>query len=320
MEPPPPKLLDSVRYTLRSKRYSPRTEEQYVSWIKRFIFFHQKRHPKVMGEPEVSAFLSHLARHENVSASTQNQAFSAILFLYRDVLKMQLESIAGVERASKPRKVPVVLTREEAQQVLALLEGSKWLMASLLYGSGLRLLECLRLRVKDLDFGYKQITVRDGKGLRDRVTMLPDSVVGPLKAHLTRVKHLHETDLAEGFGSAQMPFALARKYPNASREFVWQFVFPSSHRSLEPQTEIERRHHVGEIVLQRAVKRAVAAAGVLKLATCHTFRHSFATHLLEAGYDIRTVQELLGHKDVATTMIYTHVLKQGGRGVKSPLD
>lgn len=315
-----PKLLDQVRDAIRVRHYSMRTEEAYVYWIKRFIFYHEKRHPLHMGEQEVSKFLSHLAVEGKVSASTQNQALSALLFLYQEVLKQELGWINNVKRAKKPSHLPVVFTKEEAKAVLLRLEGTKWLMASLLYGAGLRLMECLGLRVKDIDFSYNQITVRDGKGGKDRLTMLPGSLQEPLKKHLEKVRILHEQDLKEGFGKVYLPFALAKKYPNAEREFAWQYVFPASNRSIDPRSGIERRHHIYETVLQKAVKAAVRAAGINKPASCHTFRHSFATHLLEDGYDIRTVQELLGHKDVSTTMIYTHVLNKGGKGVRSPLD
>ena len=273
-----------------------------------------------MGEAEVSKFLSHLAVEGKVSASTQNQALSALLFLYQEVLKQELDWINNVTRAKKPSHLPVVFTKEEAKAVLLRLEGTKWLMASLLYGAGLRLMECLGLRVKDIDFSYNQITVRDGKGGKDRLTMLPGSLKDPLKKHLEKVRILHEQDLKEGFGKVYLPFALAKKYPNAEREFAWQYLFPASNRSIDPRSGTERRHHIYETVLQKAVKAAVRAAGINKPASCHTFRHSFATHLLEDGYDIRTVQELLGHKDVSTTMIYTHVLNKGGKGVRSPLD
>ncbi len=317
---PKPKLLDQVRDTIRVKHYSMRTEEAYVHWIKRFILFHEKRHPLQMGEPEVSKFLSHLAVEGKVSASTQNQALSAILFLYQEVLKQELGWINNVKRAKKPSHLPVVFTKEEARAVLLRLEGTKWLMASLLYGAGLRLMECLGIRVKDIDFSYNQIVVRDGKGGKDRLTMLPESLKESLKKHLEKVRILHEQELKEGFGKVYLPFALEKKYPNAEREFAWQYLFPASNRSIDPRSGIERRHHIYETVLQKAVKAAVRAARINKPASCHTFRHSFATHLLEDGYDIRTVQELLGHKDVSTTMIYTHVLNKGGKGVRSPLD
>ncbi|MBU1486633.1 integron integrase [bacterium] len=315
-----PKLLDQVRDLIRVKHYSIRTEEAYVNWIRRFIFFHNKRHPLEMGEPEVSQFLTHLAVKGKVSASTQNQALSAILFLYREVLKKDIGWLDDVERAKRPTRLPVVFTREEATAILARLEGSKWLMANLLYGSGLRLMECIRLRVKDLDFDYSQIVIRDAKGQKDRVTMLPVSLKEPLKRHLEKVRTIHEKDLKEGFGEVYLPFALKRKYPNANREWGWQYIFPATKRSRDPRTGTEQRHHIDESVLQKAVKSTIRSTGITKNGSCHTFRHSFATHLLEAGYDIRTVQELLGHKDVSTTMIYTHVLNRGGKGVKSPLD
>jgi integron integrase len=273
-----------------------------------------------MGEAEVREFLSSLATERGVAASTQNQALSALLFLYAEVLGRPLESIAGVVRAKRPERVPVVFTPDEVRSILAQLDGARWLVASLLYGSGLRLLECLRLRVKDVDFHYGQIVVRDGKGAKDRVTVLPASLAAPLARHLGRVKAIHDRDLAEGFGHVYLPYALERKYPHANREWVWQYVFPASKRSPDPRTGAYRRHHLAETVVQRAVKGALAAAGVAKAGGCHTLRHSFATHMLEAGYDIRTVQELLGHADVSTTMIYTHVMNRGGRGVRSPLD
>jgi integron integrase len=315
-----PKLLDQVRYKIRLKHYSIRTEQAYVDWIKRFTLFHRNRHPASMGVPEVRAFLSHLAVERHVAASTQRQALSAIVFLYREILERDSGWLEDMERAKKPERLPVVFSRAEVRAVLARLDGQAWLMASLLYGAGLRLMECIRLRVKDVDFGYRQILVRDGKGQKDRVTMLPQMVVEPLRVQLQKVKTLHEQDLAEGFGEVYLPFALERKYPDASREWHWQYVFPSHKRSVDPRTGKERRHHVDEKVLQRAVKKAIRQARITKAGSCHTFRHSFATQLLEAGYDIRTVQELLGHKDVRTTMIYTHVLNQGGKGVRSPLD
>lgn len=315
-----PKLLDQVRDRIRVKHYSLRTEQAYLSWIKRFIYFHGKRHPKDMGAREVEAFLSHLAVEGRVSASTQSQALSALLFLYREVLELDLPWLDKVVRAKPSQHMPVVLTVAEVRAVLARLEGVKWLMASLLYGSGMRLMECLRLRAKDIDFERHEILVRDGKGMKDRVTMLPASVVGPLQEHLAKARALHEKDLAEGFGEVYLPFALGKKYPNAGREWGWQYVFPSSKRSIDPYSGKERRHHLDEKVLQRAIAAAVKEAGLVKPASCHTLRHSFATHLLQSGYDIRTVQELLGHSDVSTTMIYTHVLNKGGRGVVSPLD
>jgi integron integrase len=314
------KLLDQVRDLIRLRHYSIRTEEAYSRWIKEYILYHQKRHPSQMGEHEVSEFLSNLALKRQVAASTQNQALSAILFLYRDVLKQPLDWIDNVERAKKPSRLPVVFTREEVRAILAQLNRSKWLMASLLYGSGLRLMECLRLRVKDIDFAYHQIVVRDGKGNKDRVTMLPTALKEPLERHLVKVKVLHEQDLKEGFGQVYLPFALEKKYPKANREWGWQYVFPAAKRSVDARTGILRRHHVAETALQKAVYAAIRAAEVTKPGSCHSFRHSFATHLLENGYDIRTVQELLGHKDVSTTMIYTHVMNKGGKGVRSPMD
>jgi integron integrase len=314
------RLLDQVRHRIRANHYSIRTEESYVNWVRQFILFHGKRHPLEMGEPEVNAFLTHLAVERNVAASTQNQALSAILFLYKQVLERPLENLGEVIRAKRPERLPLVLTREEVRAVLAQLDGQHWLMASLLYGSGLRLMECLRLRVKDIDFGQSHIIVRDGKGFKDRVTVLPSALIEPLKRQIARVKVWHEQDLAAGFGRVYLPHALAEKYPNADRTFGWQYLFPAASRSVDPRSGIERRHHVGETVLQRAVKGAVRRAGIVKPASCHTLRHSFATHLLEAGHDIRTVQELLGHDDVRTTMVYTHVLKAGPLGVHSPLD
>jgi integron integrase len=315
-----PKLLDQMRDAVRRRHYSYRTEETYVHWIKRFIYFHGKRHPEGMGEAEVTAFLNHLARDRSVASATQNQALAAVLFLYREVLGRPLGWLEDVEWAKRPTRVPSVLTVSEVQRLLSRLDGTKWLMASLLYGGGLRLRECLKLRVKDVDFEYRQIVVRDGKGAKDRVTVLPAAVVEPLQTHLSRVKLLHENDVAAGYGDVELPDALARKYPRASYEWSWKFVFPSHRLSKDPRTGVVRRHHVYENYVIRGVKEAVRAAGIAKHVSCHTLRHSFATHLLESGYDIRTVQELLGHSDVSTTMIYTHVLNKGGRGVKSPLD
>lgn len=315
-----PKFLDEVRRALRLRHYSIRTEQTYLDWIRQFILFHGKRHPNELGETEVGAFLTHLAADRHVAASTQNQALSALLFLYQQVLQRKLGFLENVERAKRPPKLPVVLTKVEAQTVIGQLSGSYRLMANLLYGSGLRLMECLRLRVKDIDFGYGQIVVRDGKGGRDRVTMLPQSLHEPLQRHLTKVRLLHEDDLAEGFGTVHLPHALDRKYPNAHRDWVWQYVYPAAQRSLDPRSQRLQRHHVSEKSLQVAVQKAVRLSAIGKPASCHSFRHSFATHLLEAGYDIRTVQELLGHKDVSTTMIYTHVLNKPGLGVRSPID
>ena len=315
-----PRLLVQVHEAIRRRYFSRRTEEAYVHWIKRFIYFSGKRHPATLGEPEVTAFLNHLAVQRKVAASTQNQALSALLFLYKEVLGRELPWLDGVQRVTRPPRLPTVLTRAEAERLLAQLDGTPWLLASLLYGAGLRVMECLRLRVKDVDFAYRQILVRDGKGEKDRVTMLPAATADPLRAHLERVRLLHARDLREGFGEVHLPYALARKYPRAACDWCWQYVFPSKCRSVDPETGVIRRHHLDESVPQRAVKEAARAAGIAKPVSCHTLRHSFATHLLEAGYDIRTVQELLGHSDVSTTMIYTHVLNKGGRGVQSPLD
>ena len=321
-QPPqrPPKLLDRVRQVLRRKHYSYRTEQSYIQWIKRYILFHNKRHPKEMGAPEIEAFLTHLAVEENVAASTQNQALSALLFLYRDVLGQDLDLSINAVRAKKPKRLPTVLTRQEVQHVFAHLTGLHLLIAQLLYGSGLRLMECLRLRVKDLDFEQFQVIVRDGKGQKDRVTVLPQALVEPLQRQLQHVQHVHQQDLARGYGAVFLPDALARKYPNAEREWIWQWVFPSARLSVDPRADVVRRHHVDPTSVQKAVRRAAQAAGINKRVSPHTFRHSFATHLLEAGYDIRTVQELLGHKDVKTTMIYTHVMRKGPYAVRSPLD
>lgn len=297
-----------------------RSEEAYVGWIRRFILANDKRHPTHMGAAEIEAFLTALAVHDRVSASTQNQALSALLFLYREVLGLDLPWLAGIERAKKPRRLPVVLTRSETAALLGEMTGHHWLMASLLYGTGMRLMECVRLRVKDVDFATGEILVREGKGGKDRRTMLPRTLVAPLQAQLAEASRIHQRDKAAGFGQVWMPPALARKYLGAALEWSWQYVFPASVRSVDPRGGMERRHHVDESGLQRAVKTARVRAGIVKPATCHTLRHSFATHLLEAGYDLRTIQELLGHKDVATTQIYTHVLNRGGRGVLSPLD
>jgi len=317
---PKAKLLDQVREVLRVKHYAIRTEEMYVHWIKRFIFFHQKQHPREMGAVEVQAFLSHLAVTQHVSASTQNQALNALVFLYQQVLHLELDSLENLVRAKRSRRIPLVMSKEEVRRVIASLSGTHQLLAKLLYGTGLRLLECLRLRVKDIDFQQNQVVVRNGKGNKDRVTMLPSAIKPILQEHLARVKILHEKDLTEGFGAVYLPDALERKYPNAAKEWGWQWAFPSSRFSDDPRSEKRRRHHLHELVLQRAVRQAVQLSGISKPISCHTFRHSFATHLLEAGYYIRTVQELLGHANVATTQIYTHVLQKPGLGVTSPLD
>jgi integron integrase len=322
------KLMDRVREVARFKHYSLRTEQSYSEWIRQFILFHGKRHPETMGAEEVRAFLTYLAAERDVAASTQNQAFSALLFLYGEVLKAELPWIDDIERAKRPPKLPVVFTAAEARLVLDQMRGTARLMAQLLYGCGLRLNECVRLRVKDVDFGYLQVTIREGKGGRDRRTMLPVALVDSLRRQVEKRRILHEEDLAAGAGYVHLPHALEHKYRNAAREFDWQYLFASSRLSDDPRAEEATaasatprwRHHVDESLLQRAVKTAVREAGVNKAASCHTFRHSFATHLLENGYDIRTVQELLGHKDVSTTMVYTHVLNKPGIGVRSPLD
>jgi integron integrase len=309
-----------MRDALRSRHYSPRTEKAYTLWVKRYIHFHNRRHPAEMGEVEINEFLTHLAVEEKVSASTQNQALAGVLFLYRHVLGREVGDLGDVVRARKPQRVPVVMTRDEVRAVLCGLEGDVWLMASLLYGSGLRLSECLRLRVHDIDFERNELTVRNGKGAKDRVTMLPASLKVPLRSQLDAARRIHRCDLDEGWGRVVMPEALDRKYPNASAEWGWQWVFPQRKRWKNTRTGEQGRHHIHETVLQRAVKGAVRRADIAKRVGCHTLRHSFATHLLESGYDIRTIQELLGHKDVRTTMIYTHVLNMGGHGVKSPID
>ena len=316
----PPKLLDQVRDRVRRLGYAKRTELSYVHWVKRYILFHGKRHPRDMGKQEVEAFLTSLAVERGVAAATQNLALSAILFLYREVLAVPLPWLDDVARAKKPARLPVVLTRSEVQSMLEHTDGTAGMMLHLLYGTGMRLMECVRLRVKDVDFDLHQITVRDGKGGKDRVTMLPRSLAMSLRAHLAQVKSMHDTDLAAGYGAVWLPDALAVKYPNAAKAWGWQYVFPAAGISTDPRSGERRRHHVDEKQLQRQMRKAVLAAGIAKPATPHTLRHSFATHLLEGGYDIRTVQELLGHSDVSTTMIYTHVLNRGGRGVVSPLD
>ncbi|HZX70189.1 MAG TPA: integron integrase [Rhodanobacter sp.] len=315
-----PRLLDEVRRRLRLKHYSLRTEGIYVGWIRRFILANGKRHPRDMGAVEVEGFLSGLAVRGGVAASTQNQALSALLFLYREVLRIDLPWMETMVRAKRSQRVPTVLSCSEVQVLLAQMEGRPWLLASLLYGTGMRLMESMRLRVKDVDFARNEITVRDGKGGKDRRTVLPKRLVEPLQREIERARVLHDADLRAGFGAARLPHALARKYPNAGREFGWQFVFPSAQRSVDPLDGVERRHHFDEGLLSRSMKSACRRAGIVKPVSAHTLRHSFATHLLESGYDIRTVQELLGHKDVATTQIYTHVLNRGGHGVLSPLD
>ncbi len=314
------RLIDRLRGAIRSRGYSRRTEKTYWYWIRYFIHFHGKRHPAQMGAAEVTAFLSWLATERNVAAATQNQALSALLFLYKHVLGQDLPWLGEVVHAKRPVRLPVVLTEGEVARLLDHVEGGARLMVALLYGAGLRQAECLALRVKDVDFAYRQILVRDGKGGKDRMTMLPENILQPLHAHLGKVRALHRRDLAEGYGEVRLPHALARKYPRAGYEWGWQFVFPSENRSADPEGGVTRRHHVHPDTLGRVVKRAARAARIVKPVTCHTLRHSFATHLLERGHDIRTVQELLGHSDVSTTMIYTHVMNKGARGVKSPLD
>jgi len=314
------KLLDQMREALQAQHYSHRTETTYVDWVRRFILFHNKRHPKEMGSPEVAAFITHLATERKVAASTQNQALSAIIFLYREILRQPLETVDAV-RARKPEHLPTVLSKTEVMRVIGAMSGTHQLMAKILYGSGLRVIECVRLRVKDLDFEQHCLIVRDGKGEKDRVTMLSDSIFAPLKEHLQRVKQIHENDLKGGFGAVYLPYAIENKYTNASREWAWQYIFPAKSITSDPVSGILRRHHLDESGIQKAVHSAAQLAGITdKTVSCHTFRHSFATHLLQNGYDIRTVQELLGHKDVKTTMIYTHVLQRGAGAVRSPLD
>jgi integron integrase len=315
-----PRLLDRLHEAIRVHHYSRRTEEAYVHWVKRFIYFNDTRHPSELGESEVTAFLNYLATERKVSASTQNQALCALLFLYKQVLGVELSWLDQLVRAKRPKRMPVVLTKDETTALLGALSGVHWLMAGLLYGTGMRLMECLRLRVKDVDFGYGQILIRDGKGAKDRVTILPETLVEPLREQMQRTRQLHDLDLREGYGEVHLPYALARKYPRAGYEWGWQYIFASKNRSADPEDGVIRRHHLDESVLQRAIRIATRTVGINKPVHCHTLRHSFATHLLHDGYDIRTLQELLGHSDVSTTMIYTHVLNRGGRGVRSPLD
>lgn len=314
------KLLDQVRNKIRIKHYSIRTEKAYISWIKRYVHFHEMKHPKDMGENEIEAFLTDLAVRGKVSASTQNQAFNALLFLYREVMKSDLLGEVNAIRAKTPARLPTVLTVDEVFSVIDAMSGTHQLMVKILYGCGLRGIECVRLRVKDLDFGFNHVLVRDAKGNKDRVTVFPDEIKPALKEHLKYVMKLHEKDLKDGYGSVFLPNALARKYKNADKEWGWQYVFPSKTISVDPRSGQKRRHHMHLSSLHRAIKQASKIAGVNKPISSHTFRHSFATHLLQDGYDIRTIQELLGHKDVSTTMIYTHVIKKGGRGIRSPLD
>ena len=316
----PPGLIQRYREELQVRHYARRTVSSYEQWLRRFLRFHQMRHPRQMGEAEINAFLSHLATEEGVSASTQNQALAALLFLYRTVLGGDVGNLEGVIRARKRQRLPVVLTVGEVRAVLHHLDGAEALVAQLLYGGGLRLMEALRLRIKDVDLEQRCITVRCGKGDKDRRTVLPSSLVDPLKRHMKEVQHQHQTDLLAGWGAVELPHALERKYRNAAREWGWQWLFPQGRRWRDPRRNIEGRHHLDPSLVQRAVRAAVKAAGISKPATCHTFRHSFATHLLEQGADIRTIQELLGHSDVKTTMVYTHVLNRGPSGVRSPAD
>ena len=316
----PARLLDQLRRAIRVRHYSIRTEATYVDWVRRFILFHDKRHPLELGAPEVAAFLTHLAVDRSVSPSTQNQAKSALLFLYKVVLCLQLPWLDEIVAAKDARRLPVVLTPSEVRGLLHELSGTMGLVASLLYGTGMRLLEALRLRIKDVDFERREVLVRDGKGAKDRVTVLPENLMLPLREQMTRARALHARDLSEGLGAVWLPDALAVKYPSAPKAWGWQWVFPSASRSVDPRTGVQRRHHLNEASVQKAVSIAARRAGIVKPCSPHVLRHSFATHLLQAGYDIRTVQELLGHSDVSTTMIYTHVLNRGGRGVRSPLD
>ena len=320
MPNPKLRLREQLREVMRFKQFSRRTDEAYWIYIRQFILFHGKRHPREMGKAEVEAFLSHLTTAKNVAVSTQNQALNALVFLYREVLHQPFDQLGTVERPLRRPKVPVVLSQAETTRLLEAMEGTPGLIARLLYGTGLRLLEGLRLRVKDVDFGRNQIIVHDGKGFKDRVTVLPESLREPLTVHLRRVQGLHQQDLKAGFGTVWLPGALRVKYPNAEREWIWQYVFPAKSISVDPETRRQRRHHVNEMSIQRAVKVAARLANLRKMVTPHTLRHSFATHLLENGYDIRTVQDLLGHKDVSTTQIYTHVMQKPGLGVRSPLD
>ncbi|MBC8484702.1 MAG: integron integrase [Bacteroidetes bacterium] len=314
------KLLDQIRDIIRAKHYSIRTEQTYIEWAKRYILFHKKKHPKYLGLKEINDYLTYLAVNANLAAGTQNQALNAIKFMYKEVLHIDLGPVNGFVRAKRPEKIPVVLNKEEINKLFEHLYGTEKLMACLLYGAGLRLMECVRLRIKDVEFSYKQIIVRDGKGNKDRVTILPEKIKDQLKLQIQKVSLIHKQDLADGFGKVYLPYALDRKYKNASTSLGWQYVFPAANRSNDPRAGISRRHHISESLLQKAVRIAVRKAGIVKPASCHTLRHSFATHLLINGYDIRTVQDLLGHKNIKTTMLYTHVLKKGGMSVQSPID
>ena len=314
------KLLEQIRAFIRARHLSLRTEQVYLQWMKRFILFHHKRHPALMGATEVNQFLTHLAVHAKVAASTQNQALNAIIFMYKQFMQREIGDLGPYIRAKRTEKIPVVLSRQEVRLILNQMQGAYKLMAALMYGSGLRLMECIRLRIKDVDFKYHCLTVRDGKGNKDRITMLPQTLDEPLKIQINKVKNIHKQDLRDGFGSVYLPYALSRKYKSADTAWQWQYVFPASQISFDPRNNVRRRHHISENMVQKEVRKAVLKANLTKPASSHTLRHSFATHLLEKGYDIRTVQELLGHKDVRTTMIYTHVLNRGALAVNSPLD
>ncbi len=315
-----PKLLDHVRNLIREKQYSIRTEEAYLNWIKRFILYHKKQHPMQMGETEISEFLEFLTDTMKVAPSTRNQAQNAIVFLYTQILKKDLPKLEEIKKSKKPGKLPVVFTRDEAAKVIARLEGTKWLMASLLYGSGLRLMECMRLRIGDINLKKKEITVRDAKGNEDRKTILPETLITPLKQHLVRVKEIHTSDLEHGFGNVYLPPAIEARLPKSGLKWEWQWVFPAARRSMDAQSKVMRRHHLAETVLQRAVKKAIRESGLRKAASCHTFRHSFATHLLEDGYDIETTQEIMGHKHINSTRIYTHIAESVSDEIRSPID
>jgi integron integrase len=314
------KFLDQIRDFMRARHLSLRTEQAYVNWIKRFILFHNKRHPETLNGREINQYLTYLAVQSNVAASTQNQALNAIIFMYREFLEKDIGDIGNFIRAKRSKKMPVVLSRQEIDLVFSNLNGVYNLMAGLMYGSGLRLMECVRLRIKDADFKYKTITVREGKGSKDRITVLPEKISDPLKLQINKVKIIHKQDLQDGYGSVFLPFALNKKYKNAAKSIQWQYIFPASHLSIDPRSGCKRRHHISENMVQKEIRKAVRKSGLSKPASCHTLRHSFATHLLESGSDIRTVQELLGHKDLRTTMIYTHVLNRGALAVNSPLD
>jgi integron integrase len=314
------KLLDQLRIEIRFRKYSIRTEKSYADWVKRYIFFHNKKHPKDMGNKEIKAYLNWLANNRNVAASTQNQALCSLLFLYRYVLNKEVTWVNEIAWAKKPKKLPVVFTRGEAKNILTLLSGDSQLISYVMYGSGLRVNECISLRIQDIDFGYKQIIVRNAKGEKERTTVLPESSIVDLQKQIAKVEIIHKNDLCDGYGSVYLPYALKRKYKNAEKEFIWQYLFPSKILSVDPRSGTKQRHHIHASCPQKAVRKAVLQTRLRKRGTCHSFRHSFATHLLEDGYDIRTIQELLGHEDVSTTMIYTHVLQSGAKAVLSPVD